>query len=50
MPAYMFAEYDVAPDGKEFVMLQDVESRSTKIHVVQNWFEDLKARVPPNPR
>jgi serine/threonine-protein kinase len=39
-------EYDVAPDGEHFVMLQDVESRANQIHVVLNWFEELKARVP----
>jgi Tol biopolymer transport system component len=37
---------DVTPDGKRFVMLQDAESASTQIHVVLNWFEELKARVP----
>ncbi len=43
---YHSAEYDVAPDGQHFVMIQDVESWSTQIHVVQNWFEELKQRVP----
>ncbi len=38
-------QYDVAPDGKHFVMLQDV-TWPTRIHVVLNWFEELKERVP----
>jgi hypothetical protein len=39
------AEYDVAP-CEHFVMLQDAESWPTQILVVQNWFEELKVRVP----
>ena len=38
------AQYDVAPDGREFLMIQ--EEPKTQIHVVQNWFEELKERVP----
>ena len=34
------------PDDQHLVMLQDVESGPTQIHVVLNWFEELKARVP----
>ena len=43
--------YDVARDGKRFVMLQPVEGESappTELHVVLNWFEELKRRVPTN--
>jgi serine/threonine-protein kinase len=41
------AAYDVTPDGERFVMIQDVvESSPTQIHIVLNWFEELKARVP----
>lgn len=45
-PDVAFAQYDVAADGKHFVMIQDVESGPTQIHVVLNWFEELKQRVP----
>jgi hypothetical protein len=43
--------YDVAPDGKRFVMLKNAETsgpRGTppRIVVVQNWFEELKRLVP----
>ena len=42
--------YDVAPDGQRFLILkeggQDLEA--TQIHVVLNWFEELKQQVPVN--
>ena len=40
--------YDVTPDGKRFLMLKaSQETESTgQIHIVQNWFEELKRRVP----
>ena len=48
--------YDVAPDGARFLMVKvggssatvadDPYAGLTRIHVVQNWFEELKARVP----
>ena len=47
-----FANYDVAPGGQEFVVLQrtgseaDEEPSRSRITVVQNWFEELKERVP----
>jgi len=41
-----FHFYDITPDGQHFIMLQEVESWPTQIHVVLNWFEELKARVP----
>ena len=39
------------PDGKRFVGVIDVDAGSRtantpQIRVVENWFEDLKARVP----
>jgi Tol biopolymer transport system component len=49
MASAFFAEYDVTPDGR-FVMLQDLESLPTQIYIVQNWFEELKARVPASVR
>jgi eukaryotic-like serine/threonine-protein kinase len=47
--------YDVTPDGKQFVVITLPETRpsgavrptSTQIEGVLNWFEELKARVPP---
>ncbi len=43
------ANYDVTPDGQRFLMVQASEqhdSAATQIHVVLNWFEELKQRVP----
>ncbi len=43
-----FPNYDVAPDGRRFLMLKpsETESAPTQINVVLNWFEELKRRVP----
>ena len=44
-----FPYYDVSPDGQRFLMLKPVEqerSALTQINVVQNWFEELKQKVP----
>ncbi len=41
--------YDVSPEGQRFLMLKPSESAEgspTQINVVQNWFEELKRRVP----
>ncbi|MEE8350438.1 MAG: hypothetical protein V3R94_12760, partial [Acidobacteriota bacterium] len=42
------AEYDVTPDGQRFLMIKESTQDSTvnQIHVVLNWFEELKQRVP----
>jgi serine/threonine-protein kinase len=40
------AYYDASPDGQHFVMVQAVESWPTQIQIVQNWFAELKQRVP----
>jgi eukaryotic-like serine/threonine-protein kinase len=39
--------YDLAPDGKRFVMIQEVESAQIGSHItlIFNWFDDLKARA-----
>ena len=37
--------YDVAPDGKRFVVVQDAAGRDNKtpaITVIQNWFAEFK--------
>ena len=43
-----FPFYDVSPDGNRFLMLEPVLSQSgaTQIHMVLNWFEELRERVP----
>ena len=40
--------YDVTRDGKQFVMMKPVQRDDdpSTLHVVLNWFEELKARVP----
>jgi hypothetical protein len=41
--------YDVSPDGQRFLMIKEGDSTgedSPQIIVVENWFEELKARVP----
>jgi serine/threonine-protein kinase len=44
--------YDVSPDGQRFLMLKPVEEAQLELHappqivVVQNWFEELKQKVP----
>jgi Tol biopolymer transport system component len=44
------ANYDIAPDGKRFVMVEEPRSQSlgtaARLNVVLNWFDDLKRRVP----
>ena len=43
------ANYAVSPDGQRFLMIKPPEQSSssfTQIVVVQNWFEELKRRVP----
>lgn len=39
------ANYDVAGDGKRFVMVKD-ESSAGRLNVVLNWFSDLTRLVP----
>jgi serine/threonine protein kinase/Tol biopolymer transport system component len=44
-----FRGYDVTPDGQRFLMVRAVEQppdRVTHMMLVQNWVEELKARVP----
>ena len=40
--------YDVSPDGQRFLMVKapEREQISSQINVVQNWFEELKQKVP----
>ena len=44
-----FRNYDATPDGQRFLMVQEVErppARVSQMVLVQNWVEELKARVP----
>lgn len=46
---FPIANYDVSPDGERFLMLKPTEqaqSAPTQIVVVQNWFQELKQKVP----
>ncbi len=42
--------YDVAPDGRSFLTVREnmspPEPLPSQIMIVQNWFEELQARVP----
>ena len=40
--------YDVSPSGDRFLMVQAAQraSRPARLHVVLNWIEELRARVP----
>ena len=42
--------YDVSRDGQRFLMVQvdEQDQRVPELVVVQNWFEELKQRVPVN--
>jgi Tol biopolymer transport system component len=50
LPCVPMRCYDVAPDGERFYGVQGKESPPppvvTHINLVQNWFEELKAKVP----
>ena len=39
--------YDVAPDGQFLLAVENPDSPAREIHVVENWFEDLR-RLDPN--
>ena len=39
--------YDVAPDGKRFLMIRNEGAGEIDLHVVLNLDEELKAKVPP---
>jgi Tol biopolymer transport system component len=46
---FTVANYDVSPDGQRFLMLKRSDQGAaapTQITIVQNWFEELKRRVP----
>ena len=38
--------YDVTADGQRFLVhLRNPDAPAREIHVVENWFEELKAKV-----
>jgi serine/threonine-protein kinase len=41
------AAWDVAPDGTRFLVIKTTDSQAggTKLHVVENWFEELRRRI-----
>ncbi len=47
-----YRDYDITPDGEQFVVILPADSAETgnpsrpRIHIVLNWFEELKERVP----
>lgn len=47
---YPYRTYDVAPDGRRFLMIKKSTSAeqnsAERIVYVQNWFEELKRLVP----
>jgi hypothetical protein len=46
-----YANYDVSADGQRFLMIRSEEEPApTRIHVVLNWAEELKAKVPSGGR
>ena len=40
--------YDVSPDGQRFLLTRGDTSTPAQIVVIQDWFEELQARVPVN--
>ncbi|MDP9195040.1 MAG: protein kinase [Acidobacteriota bacterium] len=40
------AGYSIAPDGRFLILQLDPRAVPTRIDVVQNWFEELKVKVP----
>jgi len=40
------ANYDVTPDGQQFIMINTDVEEARQINVVLNWFEELKRLVP----
>jgi serine/threonine-protein kinase len=42
----LMTSYDVAPDGRFAMVRGETQSAPSTLHVVLNWFEELKRRVP----
>ncbi|HKI95132.1 MAG TPA: protein kinase [Gemmatimonadales bacterium] len=43
--AFNRQEYDVAPDGRHFVMIRDVGEGSETVMYVEHWFTELEAKM-----
>jgi serine/threonine protein kinase len=47
-----YSPWDISPDGKRFLMMKDEQSAAPtaegpqRIHIVLNWFEELKQHIP----
>ncbi len=41
-------DFAITPDGRGFILIRESESQSgpREMHIVLNWFEELKQRVP----
>ena len=39
-----YQNYDVSPDGRRFVTVENVDVDPTRVHVVENWFEEFRGR------
>ncbi len=50
VPDYGTPNYDVSPDGQQFVMVRRTGEgeRAPQINVVLNWFQELERLVPTN--
>jgi serine/threonine-protein kinase len=46
--SYLYPNFDIAPDGKSFVMVKPDEERgrATEIRLILNWFEELERLAP----
>jgi serine/threonine-protein kinase len=40
--------YDVAPDGERFVIVRTERTAPSQMHIVFNWFQDLRDRILPS--
>ena len=38
--------FDVAPDGERIISILRTQPTGSRLHLVLNWFEELKQRVP----
>jgi len=49
---YATTGWDAAPDGKRFLMIKSraVETAQDQVHVVMEWFEEVRRRVPAGAR
>ena len=43
-----YTSWDLMPDGQHFIMIEQThpDPPKTELHLIQNWFEELKRLVP----